>query len=204
MQGDIKITPRLSKRARRLGFKTQEEYIVFSALKKKRLNVQHNVRMAGTEIDLFIPPKIIIEIGYRDEYLMEKWDDFTEKGYEFIYFSNVEVNDLDLLKRRVDTITRLVEETYVNCHRWNVMGFSRPHQKKDSICYNETTDDGLKGVLACLELALREGAIEVNVTRMTDLKEKAQADVSYITSEPISRACTNPSSSRARDVRDLC
>lgn len=188
MQGDREITPRLSKRARRLGFKTQEEYIVFSALKKKRLNVKHNVRMAGTEIDLYIPPKILIEIGYRDEYLIEKWDAFTEKGYEFIYFSNVEVNDPDLLKRRVDTITRLVEETYLDSHRWNVIGFSRPHQKKDSICYNETTDDGLKGVLACLEMALREGAIEVNVTRMKALDEKAQADVSYITSEPISRA----------------
>lgn len=144
--------------------------------------------MAGTEIDLFIPPKIIIEIGYRDEYLMKKWDTFTEKGYEFIYFSNVEVNDPDLLKRRLDTITRLVMETYVDSHRWNVMGFSHPHQHKDSICYNETTDDGLKGVLTCLELALREGAIDVNVTRIAALKEKAQADVSYITSGPIQRA----------------
>ena len=143
--------------------------------------------MAGTEIDLFIPPKIIIEIGYRDEYLMGKWDDFTEKGYEFIYFSNVEVNDPDLLKRRINDITRLVEETYVNSHLWNVIGYSRLNHQKDSICYNETTDEGVKGVLACLELALREGAIEVNVTRMTALEEKAQADVSYITSEPITR-----------------
>lgn len=181
------MTPQLSKRARRLGFKTQEEYIVFSVLKKKHINVKHNVRMAGTEIDLFIPPKIIIEIGFRDEYLMEKWDDFTEKGYEFIYFSNVEVNDQDLLKKRINTITRLVEEMYVNSHRWVVTGYNRFNQQKDDICYNETTDEGLKGVLACLELALREGAIKVNVTRMTTLKEKTQADLSYITSEPISR-----------------
>ena len=70
------MTPRPSKKAQRLGFKTEEEYIVFSALKKNDLDVQHNVSMLGTEIDLFISPNIIIEVGFRDEYLMEKWDDF--------------------------------------------------------------------------------------------------------------------------------
>ena len=143
------MTPRPSKKAQRLGFKTQEEYIVFSALKKKHLDVQHNVSMSGTEIDLFIPPDIIIEIGYRDKFLMEKWDHFMEKGYEFIYISNIEVNNPGILQRYVNEITQLVEKTKVNSYRWNVMGFSS-HNQKDSLCYNEDTDDGLKGVVACL------------------------------------------------------
>ena len=169
------MTPRLSKKAQRLGFKTQEEYIVFSALKKKHLDVQHNISMFGTEIDLFIPPKIIIEIGYRDEYLMEKWDDFVEKGYEFIYVSNVEVNNPEILERYVNNIIRLVEEMNVNSYRWNVMGFNSQTQS-DSFCYNETTDDGLNGVIACLESALREGVTSVNVTRKNVLKGEKHID----------------------------
>jgi len=169
------MTQRPSKKAQRLGFKTQEEYIVFSALKKKRLDVKHNVSMLGTEIDLFIPPNMIIEIGYRDKYLIEKWDDCMEKGYEFIYISNIEVNNPETLERYVNNITRLVEETNVNSYRWNVMGFNSQTQI-DSICYNETTDDGLKGVIACLESALREGATSVNVNRKNVLKGENQID----------------------------
>jgi len=176
------MTRRPSKKAQRLGFKTQEEYIVFSALKKKHLDIQHNVSMLGTEIDLFISPKIIVEIGYRDKYLIEKWDDFIEKGYEFVYISNIEVNNPEILKRHVNNITRLVEEMNVNSFRWNVMGFNSDMQNQ-SICYDEVTDDGLYGVTTCLESALREGAISVIVTKNSVLKGKRRMDTTHISSE---------------------
>ncbi len=137
--------------------------------------------MSGTEIDLFIPPDIIIEIGYRDKFLMEKWDHFMEKGYEFIYISNIEVNNPGILQRYVNEITQLVEKTKVNSYRWNVMGFSS-HNQKNSLCYNEDTDDGLKGVVACLESALREGAISVIVTRKITPKGKTHMGATHILS----------------------
>ena len=164
------MTPRPCKKAQRLGFKTKEEYIVYSALKKKRLDVQHNIIMFGTEIDLFIPPKIIIEIGYRDKYLLKKWDYAIENGYEFIYISNIEVNIPETLKRYITDIIQLVEETNVNSYKWNVIGYS-PRIKQDRICYNEATDNGLTGVKECIESALREGAISVLVARKSVLVE---------------------------------
>ena len=170
------MTPKLSKKARRLGFKTPEEYTLFLALKKKHLDVHHNVNMLGTEIDLFIPPNIIIEIGYRDNYLIEKWDESIEKGYEFIYISNIEVNNPEILERYVDNITRLVEEANVNSYRWNVTGFSS-HKQRDGVCYNEVTDDGLNGILECIESALREGAISVIVTKKSVLRENTNIDL---------------------------
>ncbi len=81
-----------------MGFKSPEEYILFDELRKKDIDVKHNVYIRGMEVDLFIPPKLVIEIGYRDDALMKKWDYFEKEGFSFKYFSNMAIRDTDSLK----------------------------------------------------------------------------------------------------------
>lgn len=88
-------------KAQDLGFKSPQEYMLFEELRKKDVEVRHNVHLLGTEIDLYVPPKLVIEVGFRDEYLMKKWDEFEEKGFDFLYFQNVEIHDPNLLKKSV-------------------------------------------------------------------------------------------------------
>jgi len=100
-----------------MGFKTPEEYILFEALKKNDIDIRHNVPLLGTEIDLYVPPKLVIEIGFRDKYLMEKWNSFEEEGFSFLYFPNVEIHDSDLLKRCVGKVMTLIHaETNESAH----------------------------------------------------------------------------------------
>ena len=87
-----------------MGFKSPEEYILFEELKKNDVNIIHNIYIHGMEIDLFIPPKIVIEIGFRDAALMKKWDYFDSIGCHFLYFSNMEIRDVDALKSCVRKI----------------------------------------------------------------------------------------------------
>lgn len=92
---------RVWRKAEEMGFKTPEEYILFEELRKNDVDVRHNVHLLGTEVDLYVPPKLIIEVGFRDEYLMKKWDDFEKEGFSFLYFSNLEIHDPNLLERCV-------------------------------------------------------------------------------------------------------
>ncbi|GAI67688.1 unnamed protein product, partial [marine sediment metagenome] len=58
-------------KAEKLGFKTPEEYMLFEELRKKDVKVRHNVHLLGTEVDLYVPPKLVIEVGFRDNFLMK-------------------------------------------------------------------------------------------------------------------------------------
>lgn len=91
-------------KAKEIGFKTPEEYMLFEELRKNDVNVRHNVHLLGTEVDIYVPPKLVIEVGFRDKYLMKKWDDFEEKGFDFLYFQNVEIHDPTLLERCVGKV----------------------------------------------------------------------------------------------------
>ena len=95
-------------KAQDLGFKSPQEYMLFEALRKNDVEVRHNVHLRGTEIDLYVPPKLVIEVGFRDEYLMKKWYDFEKAGFSFLYFSNVEIDDPDLLERCVGKVMALI------------------------------------------------------------------------------------------------
>lgn len=83
--------------------------MLFEELKKNDLDVMHNVHLLGTEIDLYVPPRLIIEVGFRDEYLLKKWDSFEEKGFDFLYFQNVEIHDPALLKRCVRKVMASIQ-----------------------------------------------------------------------------------------------
>jgi len=102
-----KLKTRLSqiwRKAKKLGFKSPEEYILFEELRKKDVDVRHNVHLRGTEIDLYIQPKLVIEVGHRDDMLLKKWYEFEKEGFSFLYFSNIEIRDPSILKRCVDKI----------------------------------------------------------------------------------------------------
>ena len=60
----------------------------------------------GEEVDFFIPPNPIIEIGFRDNNLLRKWDKFNERGYNFLYFANLEVDNKTTLKHTVKNIMK--------------------------------------------------------------------------------------------------
>lgn len=109
---------RVWRKAKEMGnFKTPQEYMLFEALRKKDVDVRHNVHLLGTEVDLYIPPRLIIEVGFRDDFLMKKWDDFEEKGFNFLYFPNVEIHDPELLKRSVGKVMTLIHaETNDSAH----------------------------------------------------------------------------------------
>ncbi|MBA7679187.1 hypothetical protein ES703_87470 [subsurface metagenome] len=104
-------------KAQDLGFKTPQEYMLFEELRKKDVEVRHNVHLLGTEIDLYVPPKLVIEVGFRDEYLMKKWYEFEEKGFDFLYFQNVEIHDPNLLKKSVrEVMTSIHAEVNDSAH----------------------------------------------------------------------------------------
>ena len=99
---------RVWRKAKKRGFKTLEEHTLFEALRKNDVEVRHNVHLHGTEVDLYVPPKLVIEVGFRDEYLMKKWDDFEKEGFDFLYFSNLEIHDPNLLNRCVGKVMALI------------------------------------------------------------------------------------------------
>jgi hypothetical protein len=105
VNGKIKTKLRqLWLKAKEMGFKSPEEYILYDELRKNKIDVKHNVHLRGTEIDLYVPPKLIIEVGHRDDRLLKKWNDFERGGFSFLYFSNIEIHDSDLLKRCIEKI----------------------------------------------------------------------------------------------------
>lgn len=97
---------KIFEKAKKLGFKSAQEFILYNALKKEGIKVYHNENILGEEVDFFIPPKTIIEIGYRDENLIRKWDKFNERGYNFLYFANLEVDNKNMLKHTVKKIKK--------------------------------------------------------------------------------------------------
>lgn len=97
---------RIFKNAKKLGFKSAQEFILYNALKKEGIKVYHNKYIMGEEVDFFIPPKTIIEIGFRDDNLLKKWDKFNERGYNFLYFANLEVDNKTTLKHTLKKIKK--------------------------------------------------------------------------------------------------
>ena len=100
----VKNNLALMRKVRKLGFKSAQEFKLYEALKNEGISVYHNIILLYEEIDLFVPPKIIIEIGFRDEKLLEKWEKFEKQDYEFMYFSNLEVDSKETLNRIVQKI----------------------------------------------------------------------------------------------------
>jgi len=94
------------KKAKKLGFKSAQEFILYNDLKKEGVEVYHNKYILGEEVDFFIPPNTIIEIGFRDNNLLRKWDKFNERGYNFLYFANLEVDNKTTLKHTVKKIKK--------------------------------------------------------------------------------------------------
>ncbi len=92
-----------------MGFKSPEEYILFEELRKNDVNVMHNIYLHGMEIDLFVPPKIVIEIGFRDAAMMKKWNYFDSIGFPFLYFSNIEIRDPNALRSCVGKIMKTIQ-----------------------------------------------------------------------------------------------
>lgn len=72
--------------------------MLFEELRKKDVDIRHNVYLRGMEVDLYVPPKLVIEVGFRDDALMRKWDYFEKDGFSFLYFSNMAIRDTDALK----------------------------------------------------------------------------------------------------------
>jgi len=93
-------------KAKKLGFKSAQEFILYNDLKKEGIEVYHNKYILGEEVDFFIPPNTIIEIGFRDDSLLRKWDKFNERGYNFLYFANLEVDNKTTLKHTVKKIKK--------------------------------------------------------------------------------------------------
>lgn len=83
--------------------------MLFEELRKNDVDVRHNVHLLGTEVDLYVPPKLAIEVGFRDDFLMKKWDHFVEEGFDFLYFPNVEIHDPELLKRCVRKVVTSIQ-----------------------------------------------------------------------------------------------
>jgi len=98
----------IEKDAREKGFKSPEEYILWQALKDVDIDVQHNSLLYGFEVDLFIKPNLIVEVGFLDENLKNHWNFFEEKGYNFLYFSNMEIHNKSVLKNSIGKIKKIL------------------------------------------------------------------------------------------------
>jgi len=101
----------IAREAEKKGFKSAQEYLLYNELVSRGFTVNHNTYLDGDEVDLFIPPKTVIEIGFRDANLLRKWDKFTEMGYNFLYYSNLEIHDASILDNTVEKIIEVLERT---------------------------------------------------------------------------------------------
>jgi len=132
-------------KAEKMSFKTAEKYLLFEELKKNNVDVRYNIYLRGMEIDLFIPPKLVIEVGFRDAFLMKKWDYFTEKGFDFLYFQNVEIHDPNLLKRSVrEVMTSIQAKENYSTHneekKNNLSTLKPPAEKAPNLNHLKTHD----------------------------------------------------------------
>ena len=103
------------RKVRKLGFKSAQEYKLYEALENEGISVHHNITLLHEEIDIYVPPKIIIEVGFRDEKLLEKWEKFKKRDFVFMYFSNLEVD-------RKETLNRIVQKIKDKVARARAMG----------------------------------------------------------------------------------
>ncbi len=94
----------IGREADRKGFASAQELMLYNELVRKGITVYHNAYLDGDEIDRFIPPKTVIEIGFRDDHLIRKWNKFTEMGYNFLYYSNMEIHNASMINRTVKQI----------------------------------------------------------------------------------------------------
>ena len=106
----LKSNVEIFRSAEKNGFKSAQESVLYNKLIDRGVAVRHNVFIEGDEIDLFVPPKTIIEIGFRDEHLLRKWNKFTELGYNFLYFSNIEIHDASILNNTINNILKSLNE----------------------------------------------------------------------------------------------
>jgi len=64
----------------------------------------HNVKVCGVEVDLFIKPSLVVEVGFLDNNLRKAWEMLEEKGYRVLYFANLEIRDGKNLRNTVKKI----------------------------------------------------------------------------------------------------
>jgi len=88
---------RMKQKGQKFGFKTAEEYLLWEVLKEEGIEVAHNVKIYGIEVDFHIKPNLVIEVGFLDDNLKKAWSMFEEKGYHVLYFANLEIRDRTLL-----------------------------------------------------------------------------------------------------------
>ncbi|MFQ5759186.1 MAG: hypothetical protein ACE5IF_05870 [Candidatus Bathyarchaeia archaeon] len=95
---------------RKLGFKTAEEYILWKALREEGVEADHNVRVCGVEVDFYIKPNLIVEVGFLDNNLRKAWEMLEEKGYRVLYFANIEIRNGVLSRDTAKKIKKVLEE----------------------------------------------------------------------------------------------
>jgi very-short-patch-repair endonuclease len=110
---------KLTQEGRRLGFKTGEEYLLWKTLDGEGIKAKHNVEILGKEVDLFIMPNLIIEVGFLDDYEKMKHETFKKHGYNILHFPNELIYNKEILRKHtVEMIKRAVSSSsfVINMH----------------------------------------------------------------------------------------
>ena len=101
----------IAREAEKKGFKSAQEFLLYNELVSRGITVIHNAYLDGDEVDLFIPPTTVVEIGFRDANLLRKWNKFTEMGYNFLYYANIEIHDASILDNTIEKILEVLTIT---------------------------------------------------------------------------------------------
>ena len=62
-------------------------------------------------------------------------------------------------------MTRFFPTGHPNKFRWKIMGFNKPQQTVETVCY-DTETESMAGVISCLNWAMRKGAVEIHISRL--------------------------------------
>jgi len=101
---------RMKQEGQKLGFKTAEEYLLWEVLKDEGIEAAHNVEIYGIEVDFYIKPNLVIEVGFLDDNLKKAWSMLEEKGYQVLYFANLEIRDRTLLHNIPENIKEILKK----------------------------------------------------------------------------------------------
>jgi hypothetical protein len=89
---------KLTQEGRMLGFQTGEEYLLWKTLDREGIKADHNIEILGEEVDLFIKPNLIIELGLLDDYEKVKYERFKKHGYNVLHFRSIDRSNIGVIK----------------------------------------------------------------------------------------------------------